>query len=44
MTAMKAAFTSQGKAGIVKARAVEDQRMRDTWQVEATICCPSCEL
>jgi proline iminopeptidase len=32
MTAMKAAFISQGKHGIVKARAVEDQLMRDTWQ------------
>lgn len=33
MAAMRAAFTSQGNEGIVKARAVEDQLMRDTWQV-----------
>ncbi|MGH7549167.1 MAG: alpha/beta fold hydrolase [Gemmatimonadota bacterium] len=33
MATMKAGFTSQGKEGIVKARAVEDQLMRDTWQV-----------
>lgn len=33
MAAMKAAFTRQGKEGILKARAVEDQLMRDTWQV-----------
>jgi proline iminopeptidase len=33
MAAMRAAFTSQGSAGILKARAVEDQLMRDTWQV-----------
>jgi proline iminopeptidase len=32
MAAMKAAFMSQGRQGIVKARAVEDQLMRDTWQ------------
>jgi proline iminopeptidase len=32
MATMKAAFTSQGKEGVVKARAVEDQLMRDTWQ------------
>ena len=31
MARMKAAFVSQGKEGIVKARAVEDQLMRDTW-------------
>ena len=34
MTAMTAAFISQGKEGIVKARAVEDRLMRDTWQVD----------
>ena len=34
MAAMKAAFMSQGKEGIVKARAVEDRLMRDTWQVQ----------
>jgi proline iminopeptidase len=33
MAAMRAAFTSQGSDGILKARAVEDQLMRDTWQV-----------
>lgn len=33
MVTMKAGFTSQGKEGIVKARAVEDQLLRDTWQV-----------
>ena len=32
MAAMKAAFISQGREGIVKARAVEDRLMRDTWQ------------
>ena len=32
MVTMKAGFISQGKEGIVKARAVEDQLMRDTWQ------------
>jgi proline iminopeptidase len=34
MTAMAAAFASQGPAGIVEARAVEDRLMRDTWQVD----------
>jgi proline iminopeptidase len=33
MAAMKEAFASQGKEGILKARAVEDRLMRDTWQV-----------
>jgi proline iminopeptidase len=33
MAVMHAGFVSQGKDGIVKARAVEDQLMRDTWQV-----------
>ena len=33
MAAMKAGFISQGKNGIVKARAVEDRLMRDTWEV-----------
>jgi proline iminopeptidase len=31
---MRAAFISQGKEGILKARAVEDHLMRDTWQVD----------
>jgi proline iminopeptidase len=34
MATMKAGFTRQGKAGILKARAIEDQLMRDTWEVE----------
>ena len=34
MATMKAGFTRQGKEGIVKARAVEDRLMRDTWQVD----------
>jgi proline iminopeptidase len=33
MAVMKTAFVSQGKEGIVKARAVEDNLMRDTWQM-----------
>jgi proline iminopeptidase len=33
MAVMEAAFKSQGNAGIVKARAVEDRLMLDTWQV-----------
>ncbi len=33
MARMKAGFISQGKKGILKARAVEDRLMRDTWQV-----------
>ena len=32
MATMKAGFISQGKDGILKARAVEDQLMRDTWE------------
>jgi proline iminopeptidase len=32
MATMKKGFTAQGKEGILKARAVEDQLMRDTWQ------------
>jgi proline iminopeptidase len=32
MTIMKAQFVNQGSAGIIKARAVEDQLMRQTWQ------------
>jgi proline iminopeptidase len=32
MATMKAGFTRQGKEGILKARAVEDRLMRDTWQ------------
>jgi proline iminopeptidase len=35
MARMKAAFVRQGKEGIVKARAVEDRLMRDTWQVDS---------
>ena len=34
MARMKAGFNSQGKEGIVKARAAEDRLMRDTWQVD----------
>ena len=34
MATMKAEFISQGKEGIVKARAVEDRLMRDTWQMD----------
>jgi proline iminopeptidase len=34
MATMKAGFFRQGKEGIVKARAVEDRLMRDTWQVD----------
>ncbi len=33
MTTMKAIFISQGAEGILKARAVEDRLMRDSWQV-----------
>jgi proline iminopeptidase len=33
MASMKAGFVSQGKAGILKARAVEDRLMHDTWDV-----------
>ncbi len=33
MKTMEAGFISQGKAGIVKARAVEDRLMRDTWEL-----------
>jgi proline iminopeptidase len=35
MATMKAGFTSQGKEGILKARAVEDRLMHDTWQVDS---------
>jgi proline iminopeptidase len=34
MATMKTGFMSQGREGIVKARAVEDRLMRDTWQVD----------
>jgi proline iminopeptidase len=34
MGTMKVGFTRQGKEGIVKARAVEDRLMRDTWQMD----------
>lgn len=33
MATMKAQFVQQGKAGILKARAVEDELMRDTWEI-----------
>jgi proline iminopeptidase len=33
MSTMKAGFIRQGKEGIVKARAVEDRLMRDTWEL-----------
>jgi proline iminopeptidase len=35
MARMKAGFISQGKEGIVKARAVEDRLMRDSWQIDS---------
>jgi pimeloyl-ACP methyl ester carboxylesterase len=35
MTAMKSAFVRQGKDGIIKARAVEDRLMADTWAIES---------
>jgi len=35
MATMKAAFVRQGKGGIVKARAVEDQLMRESWQMDS---------
>jgi proline iminopeptidase len=34
MSTMKTAFVSQGNAGILEARAVEDRLYRDTWNVE----------
>ena len=34
MAAMKQAFISQGKGGILKARAVEDRLMADSWQLD----------
>ena len=34
MSTMKAALMSQGKEGIVKARAVEERLMRDTWDAD----------
>jgi proline iminopeptidase len=34
MATMRAGFISQGKEGIVKARAVEDRLMRDTWEAD----------
>ena len=34
MATMKAGFVRQGKEGILKARAVEDRLMRDTWQAD----------
>jgi proline iminopeptidase len=35
MATMKTGFISQGNAGIVKARAVEDRLMRDTWNKDS---------
>ena len=35
MATMKAGFISQGSAGILKARAVEDRLMRDTWGLDS---------
>jgi proline iminopeptidase len=35
IAAMKAGFTRQGNGGIVKARAIEDRLMRDTWEADA---------
>src|SRR5262249_28870167 len=35
MARMRAGFISQGKEGILKARAVEDRLMRDSWQIES---------
>ena len=35
MAKMKAGFVSQGKDGILKARAVEDRLMRDSWELES---------
>ena len=40
MERMTAAFISQGKEGIVKARAVEDRLMEDTWSREDYDPCP----
>lgn len=34
MATMRAAFIKQGSEGIVKARAIEDRLMRDTWQLQ----------
>jgi proline iminopeptidase len=34
MATMKAGFIRQGKAGIITARAVEDQLIQDTWQID----------
>lgn len=34
MASMKSAFASQGAEGIIKARAVEDRLMADTWAIE----------
>lgn len=33
MARMRAGFLAQGRDGIVKARAIEDRLMRDTWDV-----------
>jgi len=35
IAAMNAAFVQQGSAGILKARAVEDHLMAETWQIES---------
>jgi proline iminopeptidase len=34
MATMRAGFARQGKEGILKARAIEDRLMQDTWQVQ----------
>jgi proline iminopeptidase len=34
MATMKAGFIRQGKEGIVRARAIEDRRMRDSWEMD----------
>ena len=34
MATMRVGFTRQGKEGILKARAIEDRLMQDTWQVQ----------
>jgi proline iminopeptidase len=34
MATMRAGFISQRKEGILKARAVEDRLMRDTWEIQ----------
>lgn len=41
MSAMRDAFVSQGSSGIIKARAVEDRLMRETWQAPGYDLVPS---